>query len=339
MPARKYVATGAQALTVAELLVQKLGWIFRRQPESDFGIDAQIEIVAEKKPTGRLIAAQIKGGPSYFKSTTEDGYVFYIDSDHFEYWVNFSLPVVIVLVDVASEKAYWQLVSEETVVKTEKGWKIVVPFGNLIEASATDAFLAIGDVPEPVRRFAELTLAHVWMRYLADGKRLFVEVEEWINKSSGRGALRLIVEDDQSGEQQLVLTWPLMFLGSLSFEQAVRDFFPWANVDVDEELYEESATARWIEDNGMWDSEEGRYWYDETQLEEYLKNRREYSHYAELEPYDDNGEVAKYRFELTLNDIGRGFLAVAGYLYYSHTSVRAAIPGGVPTRARRSRRR
>jgi hypothetical protein len=157
-------------------------------------------------------------------------------------------------------------------------------------------------------------------------------MNEWVNKTSGRGDLRLIVQDDESEEEDHVLVWPLMFLGSLSFEQAVRDFFPWADVDVDEELYDEAETERWIEDNGFYDSEDGVWMYDHTHLAEHMEARREYSHHSEIGPYDDDGEVAKYRLELTLNAVGRGFLAVAGYVFESHITVRPATPNGVPLR-------
>jgi len=327
----KHSSTGSRGVTVAQLLVEELDWIFRRQPEADFGIDAHIEIVAAGKPTGRLVATQIKGGKSYLKTTTEVGYVFYIDDDHLQYWVNFSLPVIIVLVDVVQRKAYWQHVTTPNVSKAEKRWKIVVPFANELNTSETDALLAIGDVPEPVRRFTELTLARAWMRYLAEGKRLFVEMSEWINKTSGRGDLKLVVRDDDSDTEEHALTWPIMFLGGLSFEQAVRDFFPWADVAEDEETYEEAVSERWVEDNGFWDAEAGEYVYDYTHLAEYLERRREYAHYSDIEPYNDDGEVAKFRLELQLNVIGRGFLSVADYVFDSPIVVRPATPGGVPT--------
>ena len=317
------------------MLVGELEWVFRRQPEQDVGIDAHIEIVIKKNATGRLVAAQIKGGASYLERTTADGYVFYIDREHYTYWMNFSLPVVLILVDVDGRRAWWQHVSHETVERTKTQWKIVVPFANTLDASATKAFMAIGDVSEPVKRFTELTLARPWMRALDEGKRIFVELEEWVNKSSGRGALRLVVLDDDTGKEEQALTWPVMFLASMSFEQAVRDFFPWASVDVDEELYDEAEEERWIEDNGMWDSEDGVYHYDSTHLAEHMELRREFSQYAEISPYEDNGEVAKYRLELTLNDIGRGFLAVANYLYEAEIAVRPATPDGVPQRGRR----
>lgn len=305
----------------------------RPQLKADFGIDAHIEVVHDTRPTGRLVAAQIKGGPSYVgpKRQTKDGFVFYIDPAHYAYWTNFSLPVVIILVDVDKQEAWWQRVALETVEKTETQWKIIVPHEQKLDAAAIEAFAAIGDSPEPVKRFTELTLARPWMEAINEGKRLFVELEEWVNKSSGRGALRLVVQDDEAEEH--ALTWPVIFLGSTSFEQAVRDFFPWADVDVDEELYDEREEERWIEDNGMWDAEEGVYLYDHTHLAEHMELRREYAEYAEVGPYEEDGEVAKYRLELMLNEIGRGFLAVAEYLYEAKPAVRAATPQVAPQRS------
>lgn len=47
---------------VALLVVGALGWKFREQHESDWGIDAIIEIAEDDRPIGRLIALQIKSG-------------------------------------------------------------------------------------------------------------------------------------------------------------------------------------------------------------------------------------------------------------------------------------
>jgi len=49
---------------VALLVVGALGWKFREQRESDWGIDAIIEIAEDDRPIGRLIALQIKSGES-----------------------------------------------------------------------------------------------------------------------------------------------------------------------------------------------------------------------------------------------------------------------------------
>jgi hypothetical protein len=40
---RTYDATKARAVSVASLRIRELRWIFRRQLEQDFGIDAQEE--------------------------------------------------------------------------------------------------------------------------------------------------------------------------------------------------------------------------------------------------------------------------------------------------------
>lgn len=52
---------------VEHIFLREFGWIFRRQLEADFGIDAQVEVMDGDHATGRLFALQIKSGPSYFQ--------------------------------------------------------------------------------------------------------------------------------------------------------------------------------------------------------------------------------------------------------------------------------
>ena len=52
------------------------GYIFREQTVSDYGIDAQIEVVDGDIVTGKLIALQIKSGISWFKEESEEGYIY-----------------------------------------------------------------------------------------------------------------------------------------------------------------------------------------------------------------------------------------------------------------------
>jgi hypothetical protein len=52
-----------------------MGWAFREQTVSDQGIDAQAEVDGlTAAPTGRLLAVQIKCGPSYFGPKTGTGW-------------------------------------------------------------------------------------------------------------------------------------------------------------------------------------------------------------------------------------------------------------------------
>lgn len=194
-----------------------LKWIFREHPTSDHGIDAHVEIVDERRDaTGRLIALQIKSGKSYFEEKVADGYVFRGDKSHLSYWMRHSLPVIVVLHDPNLEVSYWQVVNQHTVEMTEKGWKMIVPASQLLDASARQKLSDIADIPIEHRRLASLALAKPWMELLKAGIPLLLKAEEWVNKSSGRGSLTLsnfmlgppIVAEDRNGVRRRIRPRP-----------------------------------------------------------------------------------------------------------------------------------
>jgi hypothetical protein len=49
---------------------------------SDFGIDAQVEIVEDDEPNGRVIALQIKSGPTFFARKRGSAYRFFGEKGH-----------------------------------------------------------------------------------------------------------------------------------------------------------------------------------------------------------------------------------------------------------------
>src|SRR5262249_4360686 len=51
---------------VEKIFLHEFSWLFREQPVSDYGIDAQVEVVENNKPTGKLIALQIKTGSRWY---------------------------------------------------------------------------------------------------------------------------------------------------------------------------------------------------------------------------------------------------------------------------------
>src|SRR5688500_17085052 len=53
-----------------------LRYIFRPKPISDIGIDGEIEIRHPGKSHGRIIAVQIKAGPSYLRERTREAFVY-----------------------------------------------------------------------------------------------------------------------------------------------------------------------------------------------------------------------------------------------------------------------
>jgi len=80
----RYSPTEYIGFNVTErIILNDFGWQFRPQPICDTGIDAHIERADKGKPTGKLIALQIKTGSSHFKKY-EDGLVFYGKNIHLE---------------------------------------------------------------------------------------------------------------------------------------------------------------------------------------------------------------------------------------------------------------
>jgi|GEM_PF-1832159 len=124
-------------------VLQELDWIFRPQPLRDIGIDAQIEFFENSENKAEMLALQIKSGKSWFKESSEQGVVFRGDSRHLEYWQNYPLPVIIVLYNECTNTAYWQVVREEKVIPTGKGWKMIIPFNQKLERSSQDALKAL----------------------------------------------------------------------------------------------------------------------------------------------------------------------------------------------------
>lgn len=143
-----YSSTERQGVHGVALIVhEQLGWLFREQPIDDWGIDAQIEVVDERGPTGRLVAAQIKSGNSYF-SEKNDGFVFRGELRHLDYWRNHSLPVILILYDPSSRTAYWESVIDAHVQRTGSAWKISVPEAKRLGKHSVDELRDLA-VPNP----------------------------------------------------------------------------------------------------------------------------------------------------------------------------------------------
>lgn len=128
--------TNRLAVSATEATALRLEWFFRPQEVSDQGIDAHIEKfewVAGKDGksyevgTGRLIAIQIKGGPSYFSKPSPNGWWFSFDKKKHKLWLGHALPVIVVLVDLEQDELYWQRVTVRTAIKAGAGYKLEIP--------------------------------------------------------------------------------------------------------------------------------------------------------------------------------------------------------------------
>ena len=131
-------------LRVNSVVVEELKWHFGENPLPDFGVDVLTEIVgADDLVTGRLIGIQVKGGNSWFSKPRGDvGWVFSSDDDHLAYWLGYSLPVIVVLVNEDRE-AFWQAITPQTVTEKKARFSLVVPRAQRFDRSALEPLLVL----------------------------------------------------------------------------------------------------------------------------------------------------------------------------------------------------
>lgn len=295
---------------VSRRIMEELEWIFREQPTQDYGIDGHMEVVDDEFVTGRLIALQIKAGSSYLKEENRTGFIFRGKMEHYNYWTNHSLPVVLVLCDLDNQTCYWEKINVETVEKiSESSWKVTVPKTQILDKSSLNTLKEIAEnTTDYEKRLNSLVLARTWMEESLQGNKVILRSDEWVNKSSGRGSLRLSVVEEETGDEKIVQDWPMVFFPMALYEDLFPVLFPWATISIDEEFYEEYDEEEFLLDNAAWDKEDEEYivFGDYEEWKEQQPKIRPYRIHA--------GEVASYQLTLELNELGRSFLLLDNYL-------------------------
>ncbi|WDF62378.1 DUF4365 domain-containing protein [Flavobacterium sp. KACC 22763] len=114
------------------IITDKIGWIFREQPIIDVGLDAIIEEVVNDEPTGKFLAVQIKSGQGNFYAS-EKSLSHYVSNIHYDYWLNLSVPIILIAHLPQKKETYWQLISKENFKKTRKRWKIEIPYSQKLD--------------------------------------------------------------------------------------------------------------------------------------------------------------------------------------------------------------
>lgn len=281
-----------ERLGIAEvqLAISKLGFVFREQPTDDYGIDAHAETTQGGQVLGHLLAMQVKSGESYFREEATDGWWFRPKAKHVKYWLNHSLPVLVVLVDPDTERCYWEHVHESKLTSVgDDSWKMLIPRRQTLSTTFASQLRSIAKNDLDQVRLGGLELAKPWMRMLSAGRRLVVDVEEWVNKTSGKGQI-VIGEDKEDGNDAHELARWGVFLGLRPYSEVLRDLFPWADLVNHEETYEQ---AQW-ENPGLFE---------------------QLSRHEVLHPYSEAaGEVEYWRLELLLGDLGASYLRVDEYV-------------------------
>jgi hypothetical protein len=130
----KTAGQGEAGVALVSRAVSQLGWIFRRNHnEHDFGIDGYIDLVTDSgSVTGRMLAVQIKCGPSYLSHENRFGFTYYGERKHFNYLLNHPVPVLLIICDPVSGICYWNHFSNTAIEPTQAAWKINIPRRNTL---------------------------------------------------------------------------------------------------------------------------------------------------------------------------------------------------------------
>lgn len=288
-----------------EYYFSSYGWLFREQSLHDHGIDAQVEIVEDDKPTGKLIAIQIKSGSSYFSEQTESDVIYRPNGAHIRYWSRHALPVIIVLYNPEADALLWERVTDETIISTGKGWKINVPKRQVLDEESLTVLKGLTQPPPYIRRLNKLRLDKKWIDLIADGETVYIEYEDWINKSLHRFQFTIGCDSSDDIEPEI---WPTVYMPGVSMEDAIAHVVPWANVEMDMDAHAEYMKRVWADECYSWhDKETDTTYYSET-FEEWYRAPEG------IVPVGANGETETYRLILSLNEIGNAFVQLDEYL-------------------------
>ncbi len=123
-----------RGISAVQVYAAERGQIWRETVTGDVGIDGQLEFVSAKgNASGQISAAQVKCGPSFFSNPTEDGWKFYIDEKHREYWERFPLPVLVILHDPDKGLSYWTDVRQALRTPSAPKNFVIVPKTNVLQ--------------------------------------------------------------------------------------------------------------------------------------------------------------------------------------------------------------
>lgn len=156
-PVHPTTTTGTLGELMAQVIFAKIGWAPPVKLGEDIGTDLVTFARDDAAPEGKVkswdlgapVFMQVKGSPTqYLKPTNkrrgEQGWWFEeSDTYHFDHWLSFGLPYLLVLVDTENQVAYWSEVTGDAIVSTGKGRKIFIPFAKTVDETSIEALTKI----------------------------------------------------------------------------------------------------------------------------------------------------------------------------------------------------
>ena len=289
-------------------IAEENGWMFREQPINDVGIDAHMEWTEASGESKQLLALQIKSGTSWFKEQKDDHIIFRdINERQYNYWTKNSLPCIVVLYNPTDKMCIWQKLTADTIEQTRggKGFLVRVPTHQVfLTDQSNDALLAFSNLPQHITNYNFLLSQKKFMEIIRDGGEVKLHSSEWINKSSGRGETELIVDD---GKSIKTYSYPYWFPFT-PYTKVFPRLFPWADFSADDEFFEDNDMDCWREYHCFYDREADEWLVVGDSFEEFRKKL------SPMRSINHSGEVAEYMMVLSLNELGRAFLAVDNFV-------------------------
>lgn len=302
---KRFNNTDRKGVNAVEKIILDANWIPRSVFQTDVGIDMEVEVCEDEEPTGQLIAIQIKTGESYFKEIVFDNIIYRGNLVHLKYWLKHCLPVILVLHNPVTGQTIWQNIDEEKITRTKTGWKIPIPKSQILSMESLNEIKKFNRLPVYFQRLQRLAVHKKLITKISRGKTLIVEIEEWINKTSGRAKVTLKKIDKEGNDIVISEGTYFHFHGVESLEL----LYPWAKFQIDDEYYYDYEHDEFLNNYGIWDPEDQKYISSTIEFIEYRNNL------PEIRAIEDaSGEMQTYRLEMLLNDLGLSFLKLNDYL-------------------------
>ncbi|MFA7383180.1 MAG: DUF4365 domain-containing protein [Desulfurivibrionaceae bacterium] len=243
---------------------------FRVLADVDYGIDAHIEFTvktdAQLRATGRILSLQIKSGPSYFSHATQDHWRVYIAKSTVNYWRHHSLPVLLVIVDTTTERAFW-VRGDADHLETDNNYAIDVPKINEFNQSSWSALWGMASSSDAISDFfvrGRFEMALPWLLAMHNGESIVVDVQMLANDAPNRKRITLryrlgadelasssYYPDQEALERSTVLEFDDLCNQATEYDppldpevSGVGDFESWVHktyFDHDEEMF-----SRWL---------------------------------------------------------------------------------------------
>lgn len=304
---KRYSSTERFGVNEVERIFLNFGWIPRTIFQTDVGIDMEVEICEDGNPTGQLIGVQIKTGSSYFKEDNLGEIIYRGKIIHLKYWLKHSLPVILVLHNPKTQETIWQKIVEEKIIKTDKNWKITIPKNKFLDEKSIDRLKKLNKLPIYFQRLQRLAIHQKLISKIKAGDALILEVEEWVNKLSGRSQITL-KEINYDGDEIILSDGHYFHFYGV---ESLQTLYPWASYEIDHDYYYDNEYDEFMDTYGVWDYEEKEYAGARIDFVKYRRNLPKIRALA-----DASGETQFYRLIISLNDLGLSFFTVNNYLEY-----------------------